>query len=227
MKTIKYLTHPLTISIICLISILCSQKLVAQDWRFQVGINSAQFRFSNPINSTADSFQPEAGLHLSIAHSKPLVDSFKTKSAFVRKLLFQWGIHLNEFNSSGVVQNIPFSYSTTYAGLKSGLGMRSNLGKGFTLSYSGLLQVNQLVMGSQKMGAQTFNLQGNNQFDRLQFHLGAELQVLKKLNTQTDLFIFFSDSWQLNTIQKDGSQFAINPTSFGFGLHYSPFNSHE
>ncbi len=227
MKTIKYLTHSLTISFICLISILCSQKVVAQDWRFQVGINSAQFRFSNPIYSTTQSFQPEAGLHLSVAHSRRLVDSSKTKSAFVRKLLFQWGINLNEFNSSGVVQPIPFSYSTTYAGLKSGLGMRSNLGKGFTLSYSGLFLVNQLVMGSQKMGVQTYNLQGSNQFDRLQFHLGAELQVLKKLNTQTDLFIYFSDFWQLNTIQKDGSQFAINPTSLGFGLHYSPFKSHE
>jgi hypothetical protein len=105
--------------------------------------------------------------------------------------------------------------------------MRSNLGKGFAISYIGVLQVSQLVMGHQKMGVHTYNLQGNNQFDRLQFHLGAEFQVLKKLNTQTDLFIYFSDSWQLNTIQKDGSQFANNPTSFGFGLYYSPFNSHE
>jgi hypothetical protein len=100
--------------------------------------------------------------------------------------------------------------------------MKSNLGRGIYLSYGGLLQINQLILGSQKMGNQVFNLQGNAQFDRIQWQAGTEIRLAKQLNSQMALFTYFSDVWQLNTIQKDGSQFAINPVSFGFGINYSP-----
>jgi hypothetical protein len=100
--------------------------------------------------------------------------------------------------------------------------VKSNLGKGFVLSYGGLMQINKLALGSQKMGNQVFSLQGNAQFERIQWQLGGELKLAKKINTHTALYAFFSEAWQLNTIQQDGSQFAINPTSFGFGIQYVP-----
>jgi hypothetical protein len=72
------------------------------------------------------------------------------------------------------------------------------------------------------MGNQVFNLQANKQFDRILFQLGGEVKLAKQVNSQTALFAYLSNSWQLNSIQQDGSDFAINPMSFGFGIHYSP-----
>jgi hypothetical protein len=218
MNTIKYLTPLYTFLLICIIPI---SKLSAQDWNYQMGLNSASFRFQSPAGIAQNSFQPDAGLQLAILRNDQLVDSSKTKSGFVRKLDYQVGLAINQFNSFGETQNTPFTYSSTYVGLKLGLGMKSRLGKGMSLSYSGIMQINQLILGSQKMGNQVYNLQGNKQFDRIQWQLGGEMKFAKQMNDHTALFAYFSESWQLNTIQKDGSQFAINPVSFGFGIQYS------
>ena len=218
MNTIKYLTPLYTFLLICIIPI---SKLSAQDWNYQMGLNSASFRFQSPAGIAQNSFQPDAGLQLAILRNDQLVDSSKTKSGFVRKLDYQVGVAINQFNSFGETQNTPFTYSSTYVGLKLGLGIKSRLGRGMSLSYSGIMQINQLILGSQKMGNQVYNLQGNKQFDRIQWQLGGEMKFAKQMNDHTALFAYFSESWQLNTIQKDGSQFAINPVSFGFGIQYS------
>jgi hypothetical protein len=219
MNTIKYLTPFNTLLLTCLIPF---SRLSAQDWNYQVGINSAQFRYQSPMGLAQNSILADAGLHHSILLNNRLIDSSKTKSKFLKKINYQVGLSINQFNSVGETQSIPFSYSSTYAGIKLGMGIKSNLGKGFSLSYGGLMQINKLVLGSQKIGNQVFSLQGNAQFKRIQWQLGGELKLAKKVNAQTALYAFFAKTWQLNTIQQDGSQFAINPTSFGFGIQYTP-----
>lgn len=219
MNAIKYLTPFYTFLLTCVIP---SSKLSAQDWNYQVGINSAHFRYQSPTGLSQNSILADAGLHHSILLQNRLIDSSKTKSKFLKKLNYQVGISINQFNSVGETQSIPFSYSSTFAGIKLGLGVKSNLGNGISLSYGELMQINKLVLGSQKMGNQVFSLQGNAQFERIQWQLGGELKLAKNITAQTALFVFFSGAWQLNTIQQDGSQFAINPTSFGFGIQYTP-----
>jgi hypothetical protein len=203
MNNRKYLTLPYTFLLICLIPI---QQLSAQDWNYQIGLNSSHFRYQSPLTQAQNTYHPEAGLHLSL----------------LRKLDYQVGLAINQFNSFGEAQNIPFSYNTTYVGLKLGIGMKSALGRGWHVSYASLLHSNKLVLGSQKMGNQVYNLSGNDQFNRIQFQLGGDVKLSKRINSQTALFVFFSESWQLNTIQKEGSQLAINPSTFGFGIQYSP-----
>ena len=222
MLTIKYLTPLFTFVLFCLISILSSFTISAQDWNYQMGINSSNFNYISPSGIAKNSFQPDAGLHLSVQRSNRLIDSAKTHSHFLRKLDYQVGLSINQFNSLGETQNIPFSYSSTYVGLPVGISMKSRLGRGYSLQYGSLIQLHKLLVGSQKMGNQVFNLQANKQFDRILFHLGAEVKLAKQVNSQTALFTYFSNAWQLNINQNDGSQFAINPTSFGFGIQYSP-----
>lgn len=219
MNTNKYLTPFNIFLLTCLIPI---STLSAQDWNYQVGVNASRFRYQSPVGLAENSMLADAGLHFSILLNHRLIDSSKTKSKFLKKLNYQVGLAINQFNSLGETQNIPFSYSTTYAGIKLGIGVKSNLGKGFSLSYGGLIQINKLILGSQQMGNQVFSLQGNSQFERIQWQIGGELKLAKKVNAQTSLFAFFAETWQLNTIQKDGSQFAINPSSFGFGIQYTP-----
>lgn len=218
---LKYLTHLSTCLQLIIICLCCTLNLSAQSWSFQTGLNSSQFRYYNPKYGTEKTFQPDAGLHVSISHENKMVDTLKTNSAFLRKLTYQWGISLNQFNAIGEDQNIPFSYSTTYAKLQLGVGSDSKLGKGYSIHYGSLLHSNKLIIGNQKIGANVYNLKGNRQFERVLFQLGYEFKLVKQLNLQTSLFLAYSDSWQLNTIQKEGTQFAINPTSFGFGIQYS------
>jgi hypothetical protein len=215
----KYLTPFYTLLLIFSFSI---STLKAQDWNYQIGLNSSHFRYQSSVGLAQIPHIPAAGLHLSVLRNDGLIDSSKTHSPFLRKLDYQIGLAINQFNSLGETQNIPFNYASTYVGIKLGLGMKSALGRGVYLSYGTMLQMNKLVLGSQKMGNQVFNLQGNAQFERIHFQLGGEVKLAKKINAQTALFAFFSEAWQLNTLQPDGSQFAINPASFGFGIQYSP-----
>ena len=222
MHTIKYLTPLFTFLLFCLISILSSLTSAAQDWNYKMGINSSNFNYLSPSGIAQNSFQPDAGLHLSVQRLNRLIDSAKTHSHFLRKLDYQVGLSINQFNSLGETQNILFSYSSTYVGLPVGISMKSRLGRGFSLQYGSLIQLHKLLIGSQKMGNQLFNLQANKQFDRILFQLGGEVKLAKQVNSQTALFAYLSNSWQLNSIQQDGSDFAINPMSFGFGIQYSP-----
>lgn len=222
MKTTKYLTTQITFLLICLIPIFRSHEIVAQDWNYQMGLNSSRFNYSSPNGAILNSFLPDAGVHLSFTRNAVLIDSSKTKSKLLRRLAFQTGVSINQFNSLGENQFIPFSYSSTFAGIKLGLGMKSLLGRGYTIQYGAILQINKLIIGSQKTGNLIYNLQGNNQFDRIQWQMGGEIKLAKRVNDQTALFLFTSPAWQMNTSQNDGSHFAINPTSFGFGIQYSP-----
>ena len=166
MHTIKYLTPLFTFLLFCLISILSSFTSAAQDWNYQMGINSSNFNYLSPSGIAQNSFQPDAGLHLSVQRSNRIIDSAKTPSHFLRKLVYQVGLSINQFNSLGETQNIPFSYSSTYVGLQLGIGMKSRLGRGFSLHYRSLVQLHKLLVGSQKMGNQVFNLQANKQFEQ-------------------------------------------------------------
>jgi len=219
MNKIKYLTPFYTIVLLCIISI---SGLKAQDWNYQTGFNSSHFRYQSVTSLTQTDHYPEAGLHVSVLRNERLIDTSKTTSQFLRKLDYQIGLAINQFNSFGETQHIPFTYTTTYVGIKVGIGMKSVLGRGFLVSYGALLQTNKLVLGTQKMGNRVFNLQRNEQFSRIQYQLGGEIKLSKRINTQTALFAFFSEAWQLNTMLQDGSQLAINPSSFGFGIQYTP-----
>jgi hypothetical protein len=218
MNTLKYLTLFFTFILFCLIPI---SKLKAEDWNYQMGINAARFRYVSPSGLSLNSFQPDAGLHLSILRSNRLINPSKTKSRFLKKLDYQIGLDINQYNAVGVTQNVPFSYTSTFVGVKLGIGSNTNLGRGLNLAYRAQLQANKMVLGSQKMGNEVYNLQGNSQFERIQWQLGGEVKLSKKINSQVATFIFFSEAWQVNKSQVDGSQFAINPTSFGFGIQYS------
>ena len=195
--------------------------LKAEDWSYQMGINSTRFRYLSPSGLSQNSFQPDAGIHLSILRSDRLINPAKTKSQFLKKLTYQLGLSINQFNTVGETQNIPFSYTSNFIGIKLGIGSKTKLGRGLNLAYRGDLQMNKFVLGSQKMGNEVFNLRGNSQFDRVQWLLGGEIKLSKEINTQVATFIFLSNAWQVNNSQLDGSQFAINPTSFGFGIQYS------
>jgi hypothetical protein len=218
MNTPKYLTPFYTFILICLISI---SKLKAEDWSYQMGINSTRFRYVSPSGLSQNSFQPDAGLHLSILRSDRLINPSKTKSRFLKKLDYHIGLDINQYNAVGETQNIPFSYTSNFVGIKLGIGSNANLGRGLNLAYRAQSHINKFVLGSQKMGNEVFNLRGNSQFDRIQWQLGGEVKLSKKINSQVATFIFFSETWQMNNSQLDGSQFAINPTSFGFGIQYT------
>jgi hypothetical protein len=221
MKIIKYLTTQITFLLFCLIPIFSSYKVVAQDWNYHMGLNSSRFTYQSPSGIDLNAFQPDAGLHLSISRNAALIDSSKTKSRFLRRLAFQTGLSINQFNSLGENQFIPFSYSSTYTGIKLGIGMKSKISRGLHFHYGAILQVNKLVLGSQKTGNLVYNLLGNNQFDQIQWQVGGELKIVKKVTSQTALFVFITNVWQINKTQNDGSRFAINPTTFGFGIQYS------
>eukprot|EP01036_Dinobryon_divergens_P040151 gene40151-53050_t len=107
-----------------------------------MGINSSNFNYISPSGIAQNSFQPDAD--------------------------YQIGLAINQFNSLGETQNIPFSYSSTYAGLQLGIG--------------------------------------------------GEVKLAKQVNSQTALFAYISNSWQLNSIQQDG----ISLYSFGqkTGINY-------
>ena len=222
MKTSKYLTTQITFLLFCVIPIFRWHDVAAQDWNYLIGFNASSFRYQSPTGLDLNSFQPDAGLHLSISRNTFLIDSSKTKSKFLRRLNFQTGLSFNQFNSLGENLFIPFSYTSTYAGIKLGLGMKSSIGRGYYVQYGTILQANKLLFGSQKTGNLVYNLRGNDQFDPIQWQAGGKLHLAKKVNQQTALFVFITHVRQLNTAQNDGSHFAINPTTFGFGIHYSP-----
>ena len=107
--------------------LLVSISSFAQSYKFSVGSNITNYVFSNSTATSQPLLRPSSGLHVSLSSEREL-------KVISKHLLTEVGISYNQYNSLGDFQNIPFSYTTDFISIGSGLGPKVNLGKGIVLN---------------------------------------------------------------------------------------------
>ena len=180
----------------------------AQTYKLAVGSNITSYVFTNSTGSNPSFLKPASGLHLALSR----------ESSVSKVFLLDFGIHYNQFNNVGDVQNIPFSYATDFIGLQGGLGPRLKLGKGLMLISKLNASVSKLVNGNQFLMNQYVDLSGDKQFNSLRTMLGYSFELSKQVNPQVGVFVKYqySDSYNFGS-----STLNFIPSTFSLGLSLS------
>jgi hypothetical protein len=180
----------------------------AQSYKLAVGSNITSYVFTNSTGSNPSFLKPASGLHLALSR----------ESSVSKVFLLDFGIHYNQFNNVGDVQNIPFSYATDFIGLQGGIGPRLKLGKGLMLISKLNASVSKLVNGNQFLMNQYVDLSGDKQFNSLRTMLGYSFELSKQVNPQVGVFVKYqySDSYNFGS-----STLNFIPSTFSLGLSLS------
>ena len=180
----------------------------AQSYKLAVGSNITSYVFTNSTGSKPSFLKPASGLHLALSR----------ESSVSKVFLLDFGIHYNQFNNVGDVQNIPFSYATDFIGIQGGIGPRLKLGKGLMLISKLNASVSKLVNGNQFLMNQYVDLSGDKQFNSLRTMLGYSFELSKQVNPQVGVFVKYqhSDSYNFGS-----STLNFIPSTFSLGLSLS------
>lgn len=186
--------------------LLVSMSAFAQkSYKFAVGSNITSFAFANPAGTNQPILRPSSGLHVSLSSES----EFKVIS---KHLFSEFGISYNQFNSVGDFQNIPFSYSTDFISIGSGIGPKVNLGKGIAFIAKYRASVSKMVNGNQFLLNRYVDLSGDDQFNSILTFHGFSLELSKQISPQVGIFVKYQ---YLNTL---GNSLKITPSSFSIGL---------
>jgi hypothetical protein len=180
----------------------------AQSYKLAVGSNITSYVFTNSTGSKPSFLKPASGLHLALSR----------ESSVSKVFLLDFGIHYNQFNNVGDVQNIPFSYATDFIGIQGGIGPRLKLGKGLMLISKLNASVSKLVNGNQFLLNQYIDLSGDKQFNSLRTMLGYSFELSKQVDPQVGVFVKYqhSDSYNFGS-----STLNFIPSTFSLGLSLS------
>lgn len=180
----------------------------AQSYKFSIGSNITSFVFTNSAGSIPSLFKPASGFHIALSKESSISKSF----------LFDYGLHYNQFNSVGDVQNIPFTYSTDFIGFQGAIGPRLKLGNGIALITKLNTSVSKLVNGNQFLSNHYVDLSEDDQFNSLRTMLGYSFELSKQVNSQVGVFVKYqhSDSYNFGS-----STLNLIPSSFSLGLSLS------
>lgn len=194
--------------LIFLFALTVSLQLNGQEWKFEVGSNLTRYGFTNSAGNNPDFLKPSAGYHFGI--------SKETKIG--KRLTYDLGIVLNQYNAVGDVQNIPFSYQTNFIGITGGVGPAFAISSGLTFSAKVSGSIQSMYNGSQLVQNSYVDLSSDSQFSGLKAFVGYTLEMTKKINKQASLFTQFQHL-DTNTFGKSSLNFI--PTTITFGIKIS------
>ena len=137
----------------------------AQHWKWDIGLNSTEYQFKSTTGKELDYLKPGGGMHASFRYNKELVDTTDLISKFSKTAIFfgnhqtlakvvsmfryEVGVHLNQFNATGDIQNILLNYQTNYVGLSASFGPEVKIYKGFSIAIQGNVTGQKLFTGVQ------------------------------------------------------------------------------
>lgn len=140
------------------------------------------------------------------------------ESSISKSFLLDYGIHYNQFNNVGDVQNIPFAYTTDFVGLSAGIGPRLSIGKGITFKARANASVSKMVNGNQFLLNHYVDLSGDDQFNSLRTMVGYSFELSKQISPQVGVFMKYQ---HLDSYNFGSSTLNIIPSTFSLGLSLS------
>ena len=196
--------------------LLVSISTFAQSYKFAVGSNITSYVFTNSAGANPPFLRPSAGLHVELSRESSV--SKKISDSTSLSFLVEYGIHYNQFNNVGDVQNIPFAYTTDFVGLGAGIGPRLSFGKGITFIAKANASVSKMVNGNQFLLNHYVDLSGDDQFNSMRTMYGYSFELSKQVSPQVGVFVKYQ---HLDSYNFGSSTLNIIPSTFSLGLSLS------
>lgn len=154
----------------CLLVLIGSGLLVAQEIFIKTGFNSTTYDFRSAAGDRLLNFTPGIGSSIEMGMGFPLVPK-KTKEQLdklERSYSPNWlknevSLNLDSFNSFGGNSNNNYSWETTYGGLRNTLSFLAHFGE-VELGIKGILGASGMLSGTQVINSSRFPLMGQDDF---------------------------------------------------------------
>lgn len=185
-----------------------SLQLEAQVWKFEMGSNLTRYGFTNAAGNNPDILKPSAGYHIAVLKEDKIG----------KRLVYDVGVALNQYNAVGDVQNIPFSYQANFIGITGGVGPAFAIASGLILSAKVTTSIQGMYNGTQLLQNNYVDLSGDSQFSGLKSFVGYTLEITKKVNKQVSLYTNFQ---HLDTNAFGKSSLNFIPSTITFGIKIS------
>jgi hypothetical protein len=159
-----------TLFLSCLLVLIGSGLLVAQEIFIKTGFNSTTYDFRSVAGDRLLNFTPGIGSSIEMGMGFPLVPK-KTKEQLdklERSYSPNWlknevSLNLDSFNSFGGNSNNNYSWETTYGGLRNTLSFLAHFGE-VELGIKGILGASGMLSGTQVINSSRFPLMGQDDF---------------------------------------------------------------
>lgn len=215
----------------------------AQHWKWDVGLNSTKYQFKGTTGNEIDYLKPLGGMHASFRYNKELVDTTDLISKFSKTAIFfgnhqtlakiaslfryELGVNLNQFNSTGDIQNIILNYQTNFVGLSASFGPEVKVYKGFSIAVHGNLSGQKMFSGVQTQISNAkninYDLSANENFNPIHVMLGYSLEINKLLNDKTSVFVNYQKNTTMHGWKEGKTSLNFAPTTLSIGLKISKF----
>jgi hypothetical protein len=215
----------------------------AQHWKWDVGLNNTEYQFKDKTGKQLDYLKATGGMHASFRYNKELVDTTNLISKFSKTAIFfgnhqklakiaslfryELGVNLNQFNSTGDIQNIILNYQTNFVGLSASFGPEIKVYKGFSIALHGNLGAQKMLSGIQTQISNTkninYDLSDNENFNPVHIMLGYSVEINKLLTDKTSVFVNYQKNTTLHGWTEGKTNLNFAPTTFSIGLKISKF----
>jgi len=224
------------LKVLPLIVVLINSFCQAQSYKIQLGSSITAFSYKQANGIKADYLKPSSGSHFGISLSQAILDTSKnlantskrsiyfsqhpTLSKILSAFQYDIGINYLQMNAVGDLQKIPFAYHTDFIGAQAGFGVLIPIKYGISISGMGQLSLFKMINGNQLISNQYFPLTDNPQFNAIQYFNGYRVDISKKINDKTSLFIAYQKSQTSHADKTGEATLNFAPTSFLIGLKF-------
>jgi hypothetical protein len=168
-----------TLILSCILVLIGSGLLVAQEIFIKTGFNSTIYDFRSAAGDRLLDFSPGIGSSIEMGMGFPFIpkktkeeDAEEERSYSPNWLKNEVSLNLDSFNSFGGDSNNNYSWETTYGGLSNTLSFLVHVGD-VELGIKGILGVSGMLSGTQGINNARFPLKGQEDFSGIFARRGA------------------------------------------------------
>lgn len=224
--------------IVSFLTIMCVMGTVGhsygQQYKLSVGSNITKFNYINSEGAPIDFMKSGSGNRFSVGSEFRILDTTKMQLALNSRALYfnqrprlakilsmvKYDVSLesNQYNAVGDIQNIAFSYQTSYLGASAGLGVHIPLRYGISIALQGRLAAQKIIQGNQQIGQKFYDLTVDDQFKNIQIMYGYSGEIQKSLGNNLDAFLSYQYLTTQHGQQAGVATLNLVPTTISFGI---------
>ncbi len=218
----------------------------AQSFVWELGNNLTAYQYTQANGEVIDYFKKGTGGHLQIGMEFAMLDTanlqakallglkpnlrnradFFTRNPLLARaasmLYTDVNLSYNQWNAVGDTQNIPINYSTNFVGVIAGIGPKIPLYAGFSLSVKGKCALQKLMQGTQQLNNNYLDLMTFEQFTPIQWMLGYQVELSKKVNSKIQGFVNYQYLTSANAAKAGESHLIFKPQTLSMGIKIAP-----
>jgi|TARA_B110000259_G_C14017443_1_gene401834 hypothetical protein len=192
----------------------------SQEFSFATGVNFTTYKYKNSFGERNRNIDSERGNFYEFIFLHAINKN--------KKLKFQMGGTLNEYNASGRNGNNSYSWESTYLGLKGGFIYNIFPTEYYlNIAISLALNLNGIIDGTQRLNGIDYDLREQPEFNDLFIQTETGLSIYYNVNRGFKIGLGYQYSLN-NKVTKNSSEvLGFSNNQIQFKLQFSPYEYHR